>query len=215
MTNARTDAREATRDREAAIGLQPLCAELGSRIATAKPVVESLHELDGLLADGKFPAMVVKRRQRALLEHASRLLRSMTRDRFTFSADFRIVDGHTGQPRDVRTLSGGETFLASLALALGLVELTSRGGGRIEALFLDEGFGSLDPTVLGDALDALARQADYGRLVAVISHMRDVAENFDDVLLVTRTPGGSQARWLDPAERDQLVTNELAAGLLS
>lgn len=215
LTNARTDAREATRDRETAIGLQPLCAELDSRIATAKPVVESLHELDGLLADGKFPAMVVKRRQRALLEHASRLLRSMTRDRFAFSADFRIVDGHTAQPRDVRTLSGGETFLASLALALGLVELTSRGGGRVEALFLDEGFGSLDSTVLGDALDALARQADDGRLVAVISHMRDVAENFDDVLLVTRTPGGSQARWLDPAERDQLVTDELAAGLLS
>ncbi|MER6764225.1 MULTISPECIES: hypothetical protein [Amycolatopsis] len=49
----------------------------------------------------------------------------------------------------------------------------------------------------------------------MIGHMRDVAENFVNVLLVTRTPGGSQARWLDPAERDQLVTDELSAGLLS
>ncbi len=95
------------------------------------------------------------------------------------------------------------------------MELTSRGGGRVEALFLDEGFGSLDTNILGDALEALTRQASGGRLVAVISHMRDVAENFDNVLLVTRSLGGSQARWLTSAERDQLVTDELTSGLLT
>jgi exonuclease SbcC len=73
----------------------------------------------------------------------------MSEDRFTFSEDFRIVDGHTRQPRDEEALSGGETFLASLALASTLVELTYRGGGRVEALFLDEKFGSLDTNVLG------------------------------------------------------------------
>ncbi|WP_162829995.1 AAA family ATPase [Amycolatopsis palatopharyngis] len=215
LTEARADARVAERDRDKAIAQQPLCAELDTRISAAKPMVDSLRELGSLLADGKFLAAVVKRRQRALLGIASELLQSMTKDRFAFSDDFRIVDGHTGQPRDVKTLSGGETFLASLALALALVELTSRGGGRVEALFLDEGFGSLDTNILGDALEALTRQADGGRLVAVISHMRDVAENFDNVLMVTRSLGGSQARWLTPSERDQVVTDELTAGLLT
>ena len=215
LTEAKLGVRGAERDRRTAIAQQPLCAELDSRISATKPTVESLREVDRLLADGKFLDAVVKRRQRALLGLASELLQSMTRDRFAFSDDFRIMDGHTGQPRDVRTLSGGETFLASLALALGLVELTSRGGGQVEALFLDEGFGSLDSAVLGDALEALSRQANDGRLVTVISHMRDVAENFDNVLLVTRSPGGSRAHWLDPEERDQLVTDELGAGLLT
>lgn len=215
LTEAAADGRVAERDRDKAIAQQPVCAELDGRISAAKPMVESLRELGSLLADGKFLAVVVKRRQRALLGIASELFQSMTKDRFAFSDDFRIVDGHTGQPRDVKTLSGGETFLASLALALALVELTSRGGGRVEALFLDEGFGSLDSNILGDALEALTRQASGGRLVAVISHMRDVAENFDNVLLVTRSLGGSQARWLTPAERDQLVTDELTAGLLT
>src|SRR5438132_3569262 len=60
------------------------------------------------------------------------------------SRTFEIVDRLTGLPRGVKTLSGGETFLASQALALGLVELAGRGGGRLDSLFLDEGFGSLD-----------------------------------------------------------------------
>ncbi|MCE7011776.1 SMC family ATPase [Kibdelosporangium philippinense] len=212
---AKAKAKVAERDRDKAQADLPICAELDRRISVAQPTVDSLRELSSLLADGKFLAAVVKRRQRALLGIASELFLSMTEDRFAFSDDFRIVDGHTGQPRDVKTLSGGETFLASLALALALVELTSRGGGRVEALFLDEGFGSLDTNVLGEALEALTRQAMGGRLVAVISHMRAVAENFDNVLMVTRTLSGSEAHWASPAERDQLVTDELAAGLLT
>ncbi|SEF38407.1 exonuclease SbcC [Amycolatopsis pretoriensis] len=215
LTDTRTDVRQAQRDRAEAVAQEPICAELDARISATQPVVQSLRELAGLLADGKFPAAVVKRRQRALLGLASERLRSVTKERFAFSNDFRIVDGHTGQPRDVRTLSGGETFLASLALALALVELTSRGGGRVEALFLDEGFGSLDSNVLSEALEALTRQARDGRLVTVISHMRDVAENFDNVLLVTKKPGGSRAHWLSADERDQLITDEMTAGLLT
>ncbi|GAA1025307.1 hypothetical protein GCM10009565_36960 [Amycolatopsis albidoflavus] len=74
---------------------------------------------------------------------------------------------------------------------------------------------ALKSTLVRRAQGVAQCQADDGRLVTVIGHMRDVAENFVNVLLVTRTPGGSQARWLDPAERDQLVTDELSAGLLS
>ncbi|MEV0056162.1 SMC family ATPase [Saccharopolyspora shandongensis] len=216
LSTAKIKAQMAERTRDTARDQQPKCAELDRSIAAITPVIDSLRDINALLADGKFLAVVVKRRQRALLGIASDVLRSMTEGRFGFSDDFRILDTHTGQPRDVKTLSGGETFLASLALALALVELTSRGGGRVEALFLDEGFGSLDANVLGEALETLTGQATGGRLVAVISHMRAVAENFDNVLMVTRAlSGGSRAHWMNPAERDQLVADDLSAGLLT
>ncbi|WP_330251419.1 SMC family ATPase [Nocardia sp. NBC_00565] len=193
---------------------KPLRAEFDRRITGIEPAIESLKELTALLSDGKFMAAAVKRRQRALLGIASGVLADMTHDRFAFSDDFRIIDNHTGQPRHVKTLSGGETFLASLALALALVELTSRGGGRIEALFLDEGFGSLDANALNEAMEALTRQAASGRLVAVITHMRSVAENFDNILVVGKSLGGSQAHWATPGERDTMITDGLTGGLL-
>lgn len=208
LTEAKVDLRTAQRAHDRAVADKPLWDELSGRINQAKPVLESLHEVQGLLSDGRFVAAVVNRRQRTLLAVASKLLRSMSRQRFGFAADFRIIDGHTGQPREVKTLSGGETFLASLALALAMVELTARGGARVEALFLDEGFGTLDANILGDALDTLTKQAREGRLVAVISHMRDVALHFDDILMVNARPEGSKATWLTPAERDALIEDE-------
>ena len=105
--------------------------------------------------------------------------------------------------------------MASLALALGLVELAGRGGGRLDALFLDEGFGSLDANSLSEALDALGRQAETGRMVAVISHLRSVAEAMDRVLAVTGSPSGSQVRWLGGDERDALITEDIEASLLT
>src|SRR5713101_5397164 len=130
------------------------------------------------------------------------------------SRTFEIVDRLTGLPRGVKTLSGGETFLASQALALGLVELAGRGGGRLDSLFLDEGFGSLDANSLAEALDALGRQAETGRLVAVISHLRSVAEAMDRVLAITAAPAGSRAHWLGGDERDELIAEDVEAGLL-
>ncbi len=139
----------------------------------------------------------------------------MTAARFGFTQDFTVVDRLSGQARTTRTLSGGETFLASLALALALVELAGRGGGRLEALFLDEGFGSLDANALAEALDALGRQASGGRLVAVVSHLRAIAEGFEDVLHVTQTPTGSQARRLRGPELAGLLDEDARAGLLT
>jgi len=215
LTAATADAEVAARDLRVAEAQAPAAADLDSRIALAEPFMNALDELARLLADGKFVGAVVKRKQRALLGVASELLGSMTDSRFGFAEGFQVVDGLTGQPRDVKTLSGGETFLASLALALALVELAGRGGGRLEALFLDEGFGSLDANSLTDALDALGRQAEGGRLVAIISHLRAVAENIEHVLLVTKGSGGSEAHWVQGPERDQLVTDEMKAGLLA
>ena len=193
----------------------PRVANLVAKIDQGQGLLEALDELTRLLSDSRFIAYVVARKQQTLLAIATEVLGSMTGDRYGFSETFEIVDRLTGLPRGVKTLSGGETFLASLALALGLVELAGRGGGRLDALFLDEGFGSLDANSLAEALDALGRQAETGRLVAVISHLRSVAEAMDRVLAVTTGPSGSQVRWLGGDERDELIAEDVEAGLLS
>lgn len=212
---ASADSRVAKADLQTAEAQAPIAADLDTRIRTGSPFIVTLDELARLLTDGKFVGTVIKRKQRALLGVASELLATMTGGRFGFAETFQIADRLSGQPRDVKTLSGGETFLASLALALALVELAARGVGRLEALFLDEGFGSLDANSLADALDALSRQAEGGRLVAVISHLRAVAENIEHVLVVSKGPGGSEVHWAKGAERDELIANELPAGLIA
>ena len=215
MADAGADARTAIRDSSTARDQIPLAAELDDKIGRASDLVAALDELWSLLSDNKFVAYVVARKQRVLLAVASELLGSMTGRRFGFSESFEIIDRLTGMPRGVKTLSGGETFLASLALGLGLVELAGRGGGRLDALFLDEGFGSLDANSLAEALEALMSQAKSGRLVAVISHLRSVAENMEHVLAVRRGPDGSHVHWLGGDERDRVVSEEIEAGLLS
>jgi exonuclease SbcC len=107
-----------------------------------------------------------------------------------------------------------ETFLASLALALALVELHSRSGARLGALFLDEGFGSLDVDALASSLTVLQSETGEDKLVAVISHLHAVAEAVEDVLWADRQPEGSSVRWLTAEERDALVRQEVA-GLLN
>jgi exonuclease SbcC len=188
----------------------PLRVDLDERLGRLDPAIGAVRDVYELVADGKFISQVVARRQESLLGVASELLQTLSRSRFGLSADFHIVDATTGQPRDTKTLSSGETFLASPALALALVEVTARGGAQVEALFLDEGFGTLDANVLADALDALTQQAGQGRLVAVISHMRDVALHFEDVLMVSWTVGGSHARWLTRDEVSELVAHDTA-----
>ena len=187
---------------------------LDRRVAAGRPFLDALRELRSLLTDGRFVGYVVERKQRSLLAVASKLLGGMTNERYAFAEDFQIIDRVAGEPRSTKTLSGGETFLASLALALGLVELAGREGGRLDSLFLDEGFGSLDANALTEALDALHDQAAKGRMVVVISHLRAVAESLEDVLLVTRDPAGSRAAWLSDAERVRLVEEEASLGLL-
>jgi exonuclease SbcC len=101
--------------------------------------------------------------------------------------------------------------VASLALALGMVEMVARSGGRLDALFLDEGFGALDPENLDAAIDALESSATRGRMVAVITHVQAVAERLTDVLAVDRAPSGSDARWLAPTEREGVTVAAAAA----
>lgn len=185
--------------------------ELRSRTEKMKAALSELHHL---LLDSNFVQYAVENRQHALLASASLVLDEVTGGRFGFSADFLIVDNETGQARATRTLSGGETFLASLALALGLVEVTARSGGRLDALFLDEGFGSLDPNVLQQALGALERRAQSGRLVALISHVPLVAEQIERVLQVSKDHEGSQVRLLTAQERAEFAFADVAQAAL-
>ncbi len=214
LVEARADALTVSRRLEDARRQIAPARELDGRLAKAKPFLEALRETHRLLSDGQFVGHVVRSKQQALLAVASELLEGMSNGRYGFAADFDVVDRLSGQARDVKTLSGGETFLASLSLALGLVELAGRAGGRLEAIFLDEGFGSLDGNALAEAIDALVQQAESGRLVAVISHLRSVAESIDQVLYVSRGPDGSRARWLTPEQRDQLIEEEAGSALV-
>jgi DNA repair protein SbcC/Rad50 len=208
--------RTRARDEEAEARAQIAAArDLDRRIRPLRESIEVLETVASLLTDGRFIGYVVTRRQRALLALASEILGSMTGGRYGFAEDFRIVDRAFGQARGSKTLSGGEAFLASLALAIGLVELAARGGGRLEALFLDEGFGSLDADALDDALGELERRAQAGRLVAVVSHIRAVAERIEDVLQVVQEPEGTEVTRVSGAERETFVEEEVEERLLA
>jgi exonuclease SbcC len=95
-----------------------------------------------------------------------------------------------GQQRSVHSLSGGESFLVSLGLALGLASITSN-KLAIESLFIDEGFGSLDSDTLRTALNALGHLEDQGRKVGVISHVRELVDAIPVQVRVVRGPGGA------------------------
>ncbi|WP_404434446.1 SMC family ATPase [Microbacterium lacus] len=103
-----------------------------------------------------------------------------------------VLDAYTGQPRPPQSLSGGETFLASLALALGLAEVvTARTGGvRLDTLFIDEGFGSLDEDTLTLAMHTLDELRQGGRTVGLISHVAAMKEQLPAQLIVDATPQG-------------------------
>ncbi|WES64228.1 SMC family ATPase [Microbacter sp. GSS18] len=114
----------------------------------------------------------------------------------------QIMDAHTGHARPAQSLSGGETFLASLALALGLAEVvTARAGGvRLDTLFIDEGFGSLDEDTLDLAMRTLDELRAGGRTVGLISHVAAMKEQLPAHLLVEATPEGpSEIRQDEPA----------------
>lgn len=120
--------------------------------------------------------------------------------RKTWGLDLAVLDEYTGQERGVATLSGGESFLAALALALGLADVVQAyaGGIHLEAVFVDEGFGSLDPEALDLAIRALTDLHQSGRMVGIISHVPELRECIDSRLEVTGGRSGSTARIIHP-----------------
>ncbi|MFI0797234.1 SbcC/MukB-like Walker B domain-containing protein [Micromonospora rubida] len=198
---------------DTALAQIPIMNNLQYRITAVQPHLDALNALVELLGNGKFGTAMVQERQQNLLGSATTIIRDMTLGRFAFGPDFQIYDSHTGSLRDVKTLSGGETFQASLALALAVVEQASSSGGRAESLFLDEGFGSLDHNALTYALDALSTQVTAGRLVVVISHMLAVAQHVPALLRVSKNGAGSTVRWATDTELHELA-DDLETGSL-
>ena len=106
-----------------------------------------------------------------------------------------VIDHHNGAVRSVKTLSGGESFLASLSLALGLsdeIQSSAAKGIRLDTMFVDEGFGSLDEESLRQALRALAGLTEGNRLVGVISHVGELKERIDKQIVITKGAGGQR-----------------------
>jgi exonuclease SbcC len=113
--------------------------------------------------------------------------------------DLEVLDNFTGRRRPVSSLSGGESFKASLSLALGLSDTVSSGAGGIQmdALFIDEGFGTLDRRSIESAMEILTSLTGAGKLVGVISHREELMESIPQQIRITKTREGSRICFSD------------------
>lgn len=161
-------------------------------------VYDTFYHLSLDLRGTNFQDYLVTRVQQNLAYRASSIMKASTDGRY----DLRLVEGeyqvldawHTGEPRKAKTLSGGETFIASLALALALSD-TIAGNTVLGALFLDEGFGTLDADTLDSVAGVLEALTEQGRMVGVITHVTSLTERMPDRLIVKKGPEGSRAYW--------------------
>ena len=158
-----------------------------------------------------FESYVQRQYFRQVIQHANRRLAEMTGNQFQLRCraldalggrgnaglDLDVYSMVTGTVRDVKTLSGGESFMAALAMALGLADViqSMSGGIRLNTMFVDEGFGSLDEYAREQAIRVLAQLAGNGRMIGIISHVAELAESIDRQLVVTKTKKGSKAQW--------------------
>lgn len=156
------------------------------------------EQLEQDLKGNRFQDFLLERYQSGLLSRASELIQTLSSSRYTLrleDGDYFVFDRWTEALRPVRTLSGGESFMASLCLALSLSEHLSR--GRIGALFLDEGFGTLDAETLEQVAGVLEALPSQGRLVGIVTHVEALAERLPLRLEVSKSPAGSTVRWRD------------------
>lgn len=109
--------------------------------------------------------------------------------------DIDVIDYESGKVRDIKTLSGGETFKAALSLSLGMADMMSQQSGNIvlDTLFIDEGFGSLDEKSMDSAIDTLVDLRKSGKVIGIISHVQELKERIEAKILVTHTSDGSEA----------------------
>ena len=154
-----------------------------------------LHDLIGSADGKKYRNFVQVLTFEIMIEHANRQLRRMT-DRYLLlrnkeqPLELDVIDGYqAGEIRSTKNLSGGESFIVSLALALGLSQMASK-TVRVDSLFLDEGFGTLDEDTLDTALDTLAGLHRDGKLIGVISHVAALKERIGTQIQVTPKTGG-------------------------
>jgi DNA repair protein SbcC/Rad50 len=182
-------------------------AEARSRAGVHQQVANDLRA-------NMFPRFLLNRYQERLATGASVRLQELTNDAYRFAgtgADaLAVVDMRRGERlRRASTLSGGERFLASLALALGLSDIAAESGGRLDCLFLDEGFSTLDADALEQALAGIERLAGDGRLVAVITHLPGVADRLGAAIHIEKDLGGVSR--IRPGADAEVSTSALSA----
>jgi exonuclease SbcC len=190
--------------------LRDRLAEAG-RLRAERSEREEARQVAGLLGDllrrDNFEQWLLGRLSTQLVAGASRILDELTQGAFALSVDaqrgsFEVIDHlNADERRPARTLSGGETFLASLALALALAEhvahVNSSGATRLDALFLDEGFGALDLETL-DVVAAAIEELAGSRMVGIITHVPELAARIPVRFDVRRGPDGSTIRLAGP-----------------
>ncbi|MEU0357999.1 SMC family ATPase [Streptomyces cyaneofuscatus] len=210
-------ARAAARDRCAELDrLSGQAAEQVRRLGPVRQEYERVARLAGLTAGTsadnerkmRLEAYVLAARLEQVAAAATARLQRMSSGRYTLvHSDARtggrraglglhVVDAWTGSERDTSTLSGGETFFASLALALGLADVVAEeaGGVRLDTLFIDEGFGSLDDQTLDEVLDVLDSLRERDRSVGIVSHVADLRRRIPARLEVVKDRHGSTVR---------------------
>ncbi|HEX4418111.1 MAG TPA: SMC family ATPase [Kofleriaceae bacterium] len=177
--------------------------ELTTRLEAERREHRQHEQLAGDLRSDRFQEFILREAFADLVARASLRLRALS-GRYTLAihdGDFYVLDlDNAGERRSARTLSGGETFLASLALALELSEQVQRATGAValDSLFIDEGFGSLDPEALDIAIDAIQCLPQGGRMVGIISHIPEMTARLDARVIVEKRAEGSRLR-VEPA----------------
>lgn len=176
-------------------------AELREELEALRARAELLRQLAHLLRADQFQEFVITEAMGILAAAATEHLQTLF-PRFAIDVDgseFLVVDHwQADQRRSARTLSGGETFVASLALALALSErlpeLRSAAGAALESLFLDEGFGTLDPETLETVITALEGLRSEDRMVGIITHVPELARRIETRIEVIRSPSASSVQ---------------------
>ncbi|WP_300832860.1 SbcC/MukB-like Walker B domain-containing protein, partial [uncultured Bilophila sp.] len=178
--------------------LKEACAARAAAIAAQRREYgrwRTLHDLIGSESGKKYRNFVQALTFEIMIDHANRQLQGMS-DRYLLirnTADplqLDVIDNYqAGEVRSTKNLSGGESFIVSLALALGLSQMASK-TVRVDSLFLDEGFGTLDEEALDTALETLAGLQREGKLIGVISHVAALKERIGTQIRVTPVTGG-------------------------
>lgn len=174
--------------------------KLRTELATHQRNHELANGLANHLSARGFEKWLVNEAVRRLMIGASEILGELSGSQYALTIDdagnFLVTDHHNAdEVRSARTLSGGETFLASLSLALALAdqlaELATRGAARLDAIFLDEGFGTLDPETLDTVAATVENLSAGGRMVGIVTHVRELAERVPVQFRVKKELGGS------------------------
>jgi exonuclease SbcC len=210
MTAARVARQRATDVAELAGRLRAAWEESRPALAAFEELTELTDVVNGRGQNARkmsLRAYVLAARLEEVAIAATARLQKMSDDRFSFvhtdvagprgtrgGLGLDVLDAYSGSTRSTKTLSGGETFLASLALALGLADVVAAetGGALLDTLFVDEGFGMLDANTLDEVMDTLDELRAGGRVVGLVSHVEELRHRIPTRLRVHKSRTGSR-----------------------